>query len=134
MANSKLIMANPKSLCFSYCCILLLIILFPFQANSQKLKETKRKRICLIYSYNSSFPTFSHTLRAVKEFVDTTHYQIDSEFMDSKEFVDDAYVEKFHDFLTYKLSKRKPYDLFMVADDFALQYILKYKNDLFFQR
>ncbi|MFT5748772.1 MAG: signal transduction histidine kinase [Ancylomarina sp.] len=131
MANSKLIMEKQKSLFFSYCCILLLIILFPFLANSQKLKETKRKRICLIYSYNSNFPTYFQASRAVREFVDTTHYQIDSEFMNSKEFVDDVYIEQFHNFLTYKLSKRKPYDLFMAADDFALQYILKYKNDLF---
>lgn len=131
MANSKLIVDKQKFFRFSYCCVLLLIILFPFQASSQKLKETKRKRICLIYSYNSNFPTFSHTSKAVEEFIDTTHYHIDSEFMDSKEFVNDIYIEQFHEFFTYKLSKRKPYDLFMVADDFALQYVLKYENDLF---
>ena len=131
MANRKLIMEKQKSLCFSYCCALLLIILFPFQSNCQKLKETKRKRICLIHSYNSNFPTYFHTSRAVKEFIDTTLYQLDSEFMNSKEFVDDAYIEQFHRFLTYKFSKRKPYDLFMVADDFALQYVLRYKDDLF---
>ena len=124
-------MKKYKSLYFSYCCVFLLILLFPFQSNSQKLKETKRKRICLIHSYNSNFPTYFHTSRAVKEFIDTTRYQIDSEFMNSKEFVDDTYLDQFHNFLTYKFSKRKPYDLFLVADDFALQYVLKYKDDLF---
>ena len=131
MTNRKLIMKKQKSLYFSYCCVFLLILLFPFQSNSQKLKETKRKRICLIHSYNSNFPTYFHTSRAVKEFIDTTLYQIDSEFMNSKEFVDDTYLDQFHNFLTYKFSKRKPYDLFLVADDFALQYVLKYKGDLF---
>ena len=124
-------MKKQKSLCFSYCCVLLLIILFPFQSNCQKLKETKRKRICLIHSYNSNFPTYFHTSRAVKAFIDTTLYQIDSEFMNSKEFVDDTYLDQFHNFLTYKFSRRKPYDLFLIADDFALQYVLKYKDDLF---
>ncbi|MGZ2370455.1 sensor histidine kinase [Ancylomarina sp. YFZ004] len=107
------------------------MLLFPFQASSQKLKETKRKRICLIHSYNINFPTYTHTSRALNEFVDSTHYQVDVEFMNSKEFVDDVYVERFHDFLTYKLSKRKPYDLFMVADDYALEYVLKYEKTLF---
>jgi signal transduction histidine kinase len=51
--------------------------------------------------------------------------------MNSKEFVDDNYIEQFHELLSYKFSKRKPYDLFLVADDFALQYVLKYKDDLF---
>tara|TARA_R110001583_G_scaffold69341_1_gene196655 strand:- start:1313 stop:2998 length:1686 start_codon:yes stop_codon:yes gene_type:complete len=51
--------------------------------------------------------------------------------MNSKEFVDDTYLDQFHNFLTYKFSKRKPYDLFMVADDFALQYVLNYEYDLF---
>ncbi len=125
------IMIKYKALCFSYCCVLLLMLLFPFQSNSQKLKETKRKRICLIHSYNSNFPTYIHTSRAINEFIDTTHYQIDVEFMNSKEFVDDIYIEQFHNFLTYKLSKRKPYDLFLVADDYALDYVLKYENELF---
>ena len=130
MTKRKLIMKKYKSLYFSYCCVFLLMLLFPFQSNSQKLKETKRKRICLIHSYNSNFPTYYHTSRAVKEFMDTTLYQIDSEFMNSKEFADNVFVEQFHDLLSYKLSKRKPYDLFMVADDFALQYVLNYESEL----
>ncbi len=128
--NTLIIRANKNSY-FFYCCVLLLILLFPFQAKCQKLRETKRKRICLIHSYNSNFPTYTHTSRAINEFVDSTHYQIDVEFMNSKEFVDEVYVERFHDFLTYKLSKRKAYDLFMVADDYALDYVLKYEETLF---
>ncbi|MCZ4695337.1 sensor histidine kinase [Ancylomarina euxinus] len=105
--------------------------MFPFQANSQKLKEINRKRICLIHSYNCNFPTYTHVSKAINEFIDSTDYQIDVEFMNSKEFVDDVYIERFHDFLSYKLSKRKAYDLFLVADDYALEYVLKYEESLF---
>ncbi|MDE5422623.1 hypothetical protein L3073_10435 [Ancylomarina sp. DW003] len=124
-------MNKKKGLCFSYCCLFLLLLLFPVQAESQKLRETKRKRICLIHSYNSNFPTYIHASKAINEFVDSTHYHIDVEFMNSKEFVDETYIKQFHDFLSYKLSKRKAYDLFLVADDYALEYVLKYQNDLF---
>ncbi len=126
-----LIIRACKLLFLPIICVLLLILLFPFQSFSQKLKEVKRKRICLIHSYNSNFPTYHHTYKAINEFIDTTHYQIDVEFMNSKEFVGATYIKQFHSFLSYKLSKRKAYDLFLVADDYALQYVLKYEKELF---
>ena len=91
----------------------------------------KQKRICLIHSYNSNFPTYTHVSKAINEFVDTTHHRIDVEFMNSKEFASDDYMSHFHKLFCYKLSKRKRYDLFLVADDYALEYVLKYQNQFF---
>ncbi len=131
LLDNALIMRVKNRVCSLHYCLLIVVLFLPFNLFSQKVRETKRQRICLIDSYNSNFPTYIHSAKAIQEFIDTTHYHIDVEFMNSKEFVDDVYVQHFHDFLSYKLSKRKPYDLFLVADDYALEYVLKYEQDLF---
>ena len=130
LLDNSLIMNVKNRVSSLHYCLLFIVLFLPFNLFSQKIRETKRQRICLIDSYNSNFPTYIHSAKAIQEFIDTTHYQIDVEFMNSKEFVDDVYVKHFHDFLSYKLSKRKPYDLFLVADDYALEYVLKYEEEL----
>lgn len=128
----KILVKNIKErFYFTYCIIFLLILVFPSKLNAQNFIDKKRKRICLIHSYNSNFPTYTHVSKAINEFVDTTHHQIDVEFMNSKEFASDDYMSHFHKLFCYKLSKRKTYDLFLVADDYALEYVLKYQNKIF---
>nr|WP_320012172.1 PAS domain S-box protein [uncultured Desulfobulbus sp.] len=96
-------------------------------AASQKAQQ----RVLLISSYSPGFPTFFEQINGVKSIFATHDILLDVEFMDTKRFADRDNERLFHQRLSYKLSKTLPYDLVMTADDAALLFLLKTKNDFF---
>ncbi len=56
---------------------------------------------------------------------------LDYEFMDTKRVSDEQALQLFHDGLAYRLSKVEPYDVILLGDDAALQFALKYREELF---
>ncbi len=54
----------------------------------------------------------------------------DLEFMDTKRFNSGRNYENYYDFLNYRISSRKPYDVIIVGDDNALQFLLDHEDTL----
>ena len=93
--------------------------------------ETIPARVLLISSYHPGFPTFFQQIRGAESVLAQNGVMLDVEFMDKKRFADDETEALFLKMLSSKLSKTKPYDAVMTADDDALQFLLKYKASLF---
>ncbi len=91
---------------------------------------SENKRVLLISSYNSEFPTFYQQINGIKSVLDPVA-QISLEFMDSKRFVEEKNTELFTQYLSYKLAHSTKYDAIISTDDNALDFVLKNQNSLF---
>ncbi|PWI33355.1 hypothetical protein DI392_10900 [Vibrio albus] len=97
-------------------------------AQSVDLSES---RVLLINSYHTTFPTIPQIYHGLLAGFGKKPPVIDVEYMDSKRLYDETSVALFHDSLAYKLKHRPTYDLVVVADDNALDFIRRYGNELF---
>lgn len=108
--------------------VMILVFLLLF---SNSLQAQERKKVLLISSYNSSFPTFFRQINGIKSVFDTAQIDLDLEFMDSKRFIEKENTENFARLLSYKLSKTSKYDAVISTDDNALKFVLKFQDSLF---
>jgi signal transduction histidine kinase/ABC-type uncharacterized transport system substrate-binding protein len=91
----------------------------------------EEKRVLLISSYNSSFPTFFQQIDGIREIFDSTSIHLDIEAMDTKRFMTPDDKENFYSYLSYKLSKLESYAAIITSDDNALKFVLEYQSELF---
>lgn len=101
------------------------------QAAVQPATELSSKRVLLLYSYHPSFSSSEPILQGVRSVFDKHRLTVHLEFMDSKRLLDKTSEENFRRMFSYKLSKRRPYDLVMVSDDNALNLALAHREELF---
>ncbi|MBQ8821388.1 MAG: diguanylate cyclase [Lachnospiraceae bacterium] len=92
--------------------------------------KENRGRILFIGSYSYGWDTTQMQIEGIKSVVGTD-YEIDYEFMDTKRVFDDVSYQNFYTGLKYRLSKVEPYDVVIVGDDTALQFMLNYQSELF---
>ncbi len=108
------------------------IILFIFIIHlSIVVSAQENKNVLLISSYNSGFPTYFQQINGIKSILDSDVVNLDIEFMDSKRFTDLETYNLFYKTLKNKLSKSIKYNLVVVSDDDALNFVLQYENELF---
>ena len=90
---------------------------------------TTSKEILLLHSYNSGLKWTDGITQGVKDVLDKyPQYELDIEFMDSKKLDNEDYFESLMRFYDKKFSTKK-YDIIIVADNFAYDFVLKnYKN------
>jgi diguanylate cyclase (GGDEF)-like protein/PAS domain S-box-containing protein len=89
------------------------------------------KRVLLVYSYHPSFLTSARILQGIRSVFGGTGLTLDIDYMDSKRLLDEHSLANYRSMLSYKLSKRAPYDLVMVSDDNALSFLLANRDGLF---
>lgn len=111
--------------------ILSVILLPTAQLHASDYDAGQTKRIWLIESYDSDFPTYKHVRKALDEFLDSTNYALDIEFMDTKEFNDTTYIAHFKELISYKKKTLRPYDLVIAGNDNALHFVLNNQETLF---
>ncbi len=109
--------------------LLLVLIIIPTSIYGEH--EEKTKRILLISSYSPSFMTFFDQIEGIKSTFDDTEIIFDIEFMDSKRFYTEENLKNFYVSLKYKLEKLDTYDIVIVSDDNALNFIREYQENLF---
>jgi diguanylate cyclase (GGDEF)-like protein len=88
-------------------------------------------RILVLFSYSLDFPTTERFLSGLEMGFQGSEVTLHTEFMDTKRIYDEKYVTQFYEMLAYKLEKREPYDLIVVSDDNALQFIADSHKRLF---
>ena len=88
-------------------------------AEAQNLNQGKR--VLFISSYSYGWDTVQTQIEGIKAGVDE-NTTIDYEFMDTKRFRTDEWLNMFHDMLKYHLENTDPYDVVIVGDDAALQF------------
>ncbi len=81
------------------------------------------KRILFISSYSPSFNTFFNQVDGMRSVFDETHVVFDIEFMDTKRFYSEENMHNFLISLEYKLENSEKYDLIIIGDDNALDFV-----------
>ena len=100
----------------------------PIRAEAQGINQGKR--ILFISSYSYAWDTVQTQIEGMKAGVDEST-TIDYEFMDTKRFRTEESVGMFHEMLKYHLENTDPYDVVIVGDDAALQFVMEYREEMF---
>jgi len=112
-----------------YVCILAIGLLCV--DSNDNIAGTEPTRVLLISSYHPGFPTFFQQVHGVTSILSTKGILLDVEFMDKKRFADDENESLFLELLSFKIHRTRPYDVVMTADDDALLFMLKHRQNLF---
>lgn len=111
---------------------IIFIILFTIASNITTHANSKeQKNILFINSYDPSFPTFYDQLSGIKSVLNEEDTLLKIEFMDSKSFSTEENYNNFHSLLRYKLNNSEKFDTVIVSDDNALNFAIKYQEELF---
>lgn len=108
-----------------------LILILILMVGCTSISCAQEKRVLLISSYHPGFQTFFKQIDGLKSVLEPESILLDVEFMDSKRFVGKDFIISFHDLLKSKLDSLPVYDVVVTSDDNALNFALKYRNELF---
>ncbi len=88
------------------------------------------KRVLFISSYSYAWDTVQIQIEGIKEGIGED-IVLDYEFMDTKRFPDEESLNMFYEGLKYRLKRLEPYDAVILGDDAALNFAIKYREELF---
>lgn len=91
----------------------------------------EEKNVLFISSYTENFETVPYQINGIQSVLQPHNINLDIEYMDTKRFDTDENKENFYQLLQYKLKKLPTYDVIIVGDDNALEFIMIYKEELF---
>ncbi len=94
------------------------------------VKAQAPARVLYISSYSYSFDSVPGQINGIKSILDEEYVNYDLEFMDTKRFNSSVNYENYYDFLYHRLSSIKPYDVIIVGDDNALQFLMDNEEHL----
>ncbi|MCA9978093.1 MAG: response regulator [Anaerolineales bacterium] len=120
-----------KFVAFSCMFICLVVAWLLMSFSVQPVHAAYEKRVLFIASYHPAFPTFFDQVEGVQAGFADESVELDIEFMDSKRFFDETNFANFYALLSHKLSQQPPYDLVIVADDNALNFVLEHRQEMF---
>ena len=114
--------------------IFMLLLVFTFSKNSLIAEESNENlnsgRVLFISSYSYGWDTVQIQIEGIKEGIGK-NVVLDYEFMDTKRVDDETSNLLFYEGLKYRMSKVEPYDAVILGDDAALNFALKYRDELF---
>lgn len=114
-----------------YGVFLLCISLFLFWGTYRQIQaEGAPGRVLFISSYSYGWDTVQLQIEGIKDGM-SSDITIDYEFMDTKRLDEEAAEQLLYDRLQYTLSRVSPYDVIIVGDDAALNFAVKYREELF---
>ncbi len=100
---------------------------FPLRAHGNLLD----KRVLFISAYTQSFVTVPEQIKGIQNIFRDQAIELDIEYMDTKRFDTEDKRLQFYDSLKYNLDHVPPYDAIIVGDDNALDFAVKYQEELF---
>lgn len=114
-------------------CILAACLVLCTGLSAAQAKETLQNKsyVLFISSYSLSFDTVPLQIKGLTDVLTQEKADLDIEFMDTKRFGEAQDIELFYQFLRNKLEKHVQYDVVIVGDDAALQFVLNYKEEFF---
>ncbi|MCT4660908.1 MAG: HAMP domain-containing histidine kinase [Tissierellales bacterium] len=116
-----------KKICITMICIILLISLCKNVQAENDLVD-----VLLLNSYHDGYEWSNDTKQGVKEMLDEgkAEYHFRIEHMDTKNISTDAYMEELVKLYKVKYDKDE-FEIIIAADDNALKFLLKYRDELF---
>ena len=120
------ILTGISSLTYSY---------FSFISDTKKQQVFRpsalNKNILFISSYTESYPYTREQLYGINTIFSRYNIPYDTIYMDMKVHNTHENVRLFHEHLKYKLANHQPYKAVIVADDPALEFVMKEYDNLF---
>ncbi len=98
--------------------------------NSKNAYSLERKEILFISSYNPNFISFNDQINGIVESLGED-INLRTEYMDSKITDNESNERDFYNLLKYNISTYEKYDSIIVGDDEALEFAIKYRDDIF---
>lgn len=98
--------------------------------NSKNVYSLERKEILFISSYNPNFISFNDQINGIVESLGED-INLRTEYMDSKITDNESNERDFYNLLKYNISTYEKYDSIIVGDDEALEFAIKYRDDIF---
>lgn len=98
--------------------------------NSKNAYSLERKEILFISSYNPNFISFNDQINGIVESLGED-INLHTEYMDSKITDNESNERDFYNLLKYNISNYKKYESIIVGDDEALEFAIKYRDDIF---
>ncbi len=92
--------------------------------------DEMEKRVLFISSYSYSWPSVPYQITGIQSALED-NVNLEFAFMDTKALDDAESRELFYLNMKHRLSVVEPYDVIMVGDDAALQFVITYQNELF---
>lgn len=111
-------------------CIACICIAGMWCSLSAKAASDIKGRVLFISSYSYNRDTVQMQVEGIRDTLGTD-YEIDYEYMDTMRVYDDISVQLFCQNLKYRMTNAAPYDVIIVGDDAALQFVLDYREDVF---
>lgn len=95
-------------------------------------KEYKEEKLNVLFigSYNSNFISFEDQVEGIKAGLEN-NVNLRVEYMDLNGYYNIENEEKFYNLLKSSFENYKRYDAIIAGDDEALEFCLKYSNDIF---
>ena len=100
-------------------------------ASSIITSEETPGRVLFISSYHAGFDTLPSQIEGIKSVFDDNSITLDIDYMDTKVHNYDENYRNYYQFLKTRLENGVPYDVVIVGDDNALQFIMDNRNQLF---
>ena len=82
-------------------------------------------------SYSPTFPTYMDQITGLNQSLYANDMDYDAEYLDTKNYPDDANRDLNYQTLKYRLANHDPYDVILAGDDAALSFVERYRNELF---
>ena len=107
-----------------------LIVLFVIIVNLNKSYGIYEKEILFISSYSPEFISFKDQVEGIKDTLGD-EFNLQVQYMNAKSFSDKVDESDFYNLLKYSIAIYKNLEGILIGDDDALEFYLKYKEDLF---
>lgn len=108
--------------------VIFIIMLLIVQGSFGETLKINPSRILFISSYSPSFETYDNQVDGLKSVLEAEDVLLDIEFMDTKRFYTEDNIKNFYDSLSYKLSHGPRYDVVIVGDDNALNFVKNHRE------
>jgi PAS domain S-box-containing protein len=111
---------------------ILTVFIILFFLSSPALAEKEKKNVLFLNSYQNGYAWSDGILDGVRSVLGDSGIPIDLhiEYMDTKRFFGDRYLQLLHEYYSYKYKDYK-FSAIIVSDNNALNFMLKYHDDLF---
>ena len=109
-----------------------LMIFITCNTNNVYAEENKTKKLDVLFisAYNSGFISFEDQVEGIKVGLNN-NVNLKVEYMDLKTIASEENEIKFYNLLKLGFENYETYDAIIAGDDEALEFCLKYRNDIF---
>lgn len=111
--------------------VLFIILLTTMESKVYDVIATNKKlNILFISSYDFNFISFDDQISGIKDALDN-NVNLRIEYLDSELLRNQKNVENFYNIIKYTIENYEEFDAIITGDDEALEFSLKYRDDLF---